>query len=44
MMPSGGLWAGVGESAIAVAAPAVLNIYWAATGRRICSFVENHCI
>jgi isoquinoline 1-oxidoreductase beta subunit len=35
IMPSGGFWGGVGEPTICVAAPAVLNAYFAATGRRI---------
>jgi isoquinoline 1-oxidoreductase beta subunit len=35
VMPSGGFWGGVGEPTIAVAAPAVLNAVFAATGRRI---------
>ncbi len=35
LMPSGGFWGGVGEPTIAIAAPAVLNSYFAATGRRI---------
>ena len=35
LMPSGGFWGGVGEPTICVAAPAVLNAYYAATGRRI---------
>jgi isoquinoline 1-oxidoreductase beta subunit len=35
VMPSGGFWGGVGEPTIAVAAPAVLNAVFAATGERI---------
>jgi isoquinoline 1-oxidoreductase beta subunit len=34
-MPSGGFWGGVGEPTIAVAAPAVLNAVFAATGKRV---------
>ncbi|HEY8067547.1 MAG TPA: molybdopterin cofactor-binding domain-containing protein [Burkholderiales bacterium] len=45
VMPSGGFWGGVGEPTICVAAPAVLNAYAAATGKRIRSFpLKNHGI
>jgi isoquinoline 1-oxidoreductase beta subunit len=44
-MPSGGFWGGVGEPTIFVAAPAVLNAFFAATGNRIRSVpLKNHNI
>jgi isoquinoline 1-oxidoreductase subunit beta len=43
LMPSGGVWGGVGEPTIAVAAPAVLNAITAATGKRYRTFpLKNH--
>ena len=45
IMPSGGFWGGVGEPPVCVAAPAVLNAYFAATGQRIRSFpLKKHNI
>ncbi len=45
VMPSGGFWGGVGEPTICVAAPAVLNALFRATGKRIRSFpLKNHGI
>jgi isoquinoline 1-oxidoreductase beta subunit len=38
ILPSGGFWGGVGEPTICVAAPAVLNALYRATGKRIRSF------
>jgi isoquinoline 1-oxidoreductase beta subunit len=45
IMPSGGFWGGVGEPTICVAAPAVLNAFFNATGKRIRTFpLKNHGI
>jgi isoquinoline 1-oxidoreductase subunit beta len=42
IMPSGGFWGGVGEPTICVAAPAVLNAFFAATGKRLRTFPLKH--
>jgi isoquinoline 1-oxidoreductase beta subunit len=47
LLPSGGSdpWGGVGEPTICVAAPAVLNALFKATGQRVRSFpLKNHNI
>jgi isoquinoline 1-oxidoreductase beta subunit len=46
ILPTGGtVWGGIGEPTICVAAPAVLNAYAKATGKRIRSFpLKNHDI
>ena len=42
LMPSGGFIGGVGEPTIAVAAPAVLNAVFAATGKRVRQIPARH--
>lgn len=45
VLPSGGFWGGVGEPTIAVAAPAVLNAIFAATGKRVRDVpLKNHSL
>ena len=45
IMPSNDFWGGVGEPTIFVAAPAVLNAVYAATGKRIRDLpLKNHSL
>ena len=45
LQPGGGVWGGIGEPTICVAAPAVLNAFYKATGKRIREVpLKNHGI
>ena len=40
--PSGGFWGGVGETGVAVVAPALANALFAATGERVRTLPQNN--